>query len=120
MDRLVEIFNVCWPMYAAMPAVLKNAIEKSYIDCGWNMITSENKYGEMIYPTFKDVARNIKDIIDSSEYDNDNKGAYKGSLLTRLQSLSTGINGLIFATDELLWQELFDENVIVDLSRVGS
>lgn len=120
MDRLVEIFNVCWPMYAAMPAVLKNAIEKSYIDCGWNMITSENKYGEMIYPTFKDVARNIKDIIDSSEYDNDNKGAYKGSLLTRLQLLSTGINGLIFATDELLSQELFDENVIVDLSRVGS
>ena len=120
MDRLVEIFNVCWPMYAAMPAVLKNAIEKSYIDCGWNMITSENKYGEMIYPTFKDVARNIKDIIDSSEYDNDNKGAYKGSLLTRLQSLSTGINGLIFATDELLSQELFDENVIIDLSRVGS
>lgn len=120
MDRLVEIFNVCWPMYAAMPAVLKNAIEKSYSDCGWNMITSENKYGEMIYPTFKDVARNIKEIIDSSEYDNDNKGAYKGSLLTRLQSLSTGINGLIFAADELSSQELFDENVIVDLSRVGS
>lgn len=27
-DRLIEIFNVCWPMYAAMPAVLKDAIEK--------------------------------------------------------------------------------------------
>ena len=25
-DRLIEIFNVCWPMYAAMPAVLKDAI----------------------------------------------------------------------------------------------
>lgn len=34
-DRLVEVFNVCWPMYAAMPAVLKSAIEKSYEDCGW-------------------------------------------------------------------------------------
>lgn len=30
LDRLVEIFNVCWPMYAAMPAVLKSAVEKSY------------------------------------------------------------------------------------------
>ena len=29
-DRLVEIFNACWPMYAAMPAVLKDAIERSY------------------------------------------------------------------------------------------
>lgn len=120
MDRLVEIFNVCWPMYAAMPAVLKNAIEKSYEDCGWDMLRSVNKYGDDIYPTFSDVARNIKTIIDTSEYDAENKGAYKGSLLTRLQSLTNGINGSIFVTDELSSEELFDENVIVDLSRVGS
>ena len=29
-DRLIEIFNVCWPMYVATPAILKPAIEKSY------------------------------------------------------------------------------------------
>ncbi len=120
LDRLVEIFNVCWPMYAAMPAVLKSAVEKSYVECGWDLMTSENKYDSKLYPDFSDVARNIKFIIDSSEYDNENKGAYKGSLLTRLQSLTTGINGMIFASDELSEEELFDENVIVDLSRVGS
>ena len=120
LDRLVEIFNVCWPMYAAMPAVLKNAIEKSYVDCGWNLLHSTNKYEEDLYPTFVDVARNIKKIIDTSEYDNENKGAYKGSLLTRLQSLTNGINGMIFTADEIADEELFDKNVIVDLSRVGS
>lgn len=120
MDRLVEIFNVCWPMYAAMPAVLKSAVEKSYVDCGWDLITSKNKYDRNFYPDFKTVADNIKTIIDSSEYDNENKGAYKGSLLTRLQSLTNGINGLIFASDELSGKQLFDENVIIDLSRVGS
>lgn len=120
LDRLVEIFNVCWPMYAAMPAVLKSAVEKSYQDCGWDMIRSVNKYGEELYPTFADVARNIKDIIDNSEFDQDNKGAYKGSLLTRLESLTNGINGMIFVCDEISNQKLFDENVIVDLSRVGS
>ena len=26
LDRLVEIFNVCWPMYAAMPAVFKKKL----------------------------------------------------------------------------------------------
>ena len=31
LDRLVEIFNVCWPMYAAMPAILKDAIERAYV-----------------------------------------------------------------------------------------
>lgn len=120
LDRLIEIFNVCWPMYAAMPAVLKNAVEKSYADCGWNLVRSTNRYGEDIYPSFADVARNIKEIIDTSEYDSDNKGAYKGSLLTRLQSLTNGINGMIFTCDEIAATDLFDKNVIIDLSRVGS
>jgi len=120
LDRLVEIFNVCWPMYAAMPAVLKSSVQKSYEDCGWDMIRSVNKYGVEIYPTFSDVACNIKEIIDTSEFDADNKGAYKGSLLTRLQSLTNGINGMIFTSNELPTSALFDENVIVDLSRVGS
>ena len=120
MDRLVEIFNVCWPMYAAMPAVLKNAIEKSYEDCGWDLIDSKNPYGENLYPNFNDVARNVKQIIESSEYDAENKGAYKGSLLTRLESLTNGINGLIFTNDEISLEELFDENVVIDISRVGS
>lgn len=119
LDRLIEIFNVCWPMYAAMPAVLKKAVEKSYIDCGWDLMKSVNEFGA-IYPTFADVAENIKEIIDSSEYDNENKGAYKGSLLTRIESLTNGINGLIFSQEELSNQQLFDSNVIVDLSRVGS
>lgn len=120
LDRLVEIFNVCWPMYAAMPAVLKSAVEKSYKDCGWDMIRSVNTYGEELYPSFADVAANIKEIIDNSEFDKDNKGAYKGSLLTRLESLTNGINGMIFTCDEISNEVLFDENVIVDLSRVGS
>lgn len=119
-DRLVEIFNVCWPMYAAMPAVLKNAIEKSYVDCGWNLVRSKNKYGDDLYPSFVDVTRNIKEIIDTSEYDSENKGAYKGSLLTRLQSLTNGIYGMIFTCDDIEDSLLFDKNVIVDLSRVGS
>ncbi|WP_051437837.1 helicase HerA domain-containing protein [Eubacterium xylanophilum] len=119
-DRLIDIFNVCWPMYAAMPAVLKNAIEKSYLDCGWELVESKNCYEERIYPTFMDVTRNVRSIIDSSDYDSENKGAYKGALLTRLESLSFGLNKLIFSDDELEGSTLFDNNVIVDLSRLGS
>ena len=40
--------------------------------------------------------------------------------MTRLNSLTNGINGLIFQNDEITPNELFDKNVIVDLSRVGS
>lgn len=120
LDRLVEVFTACWPMYAAMPAVLKEAVERSYLDCGWNLTTSTNEYGADFFPSFSDVARNVKTILDISEYDAENKGAYKGSLLTRLRSLTNGINGVIFSQVEISSRTLFDQNVIVDLSRVGS
>ena len=120
LDRLIEIFNACWPMYAAMPAVLKQAIEKSYEDCGWNLSQSENQFSEDLYPSFSDVIRNIRSIIDTSDYDDENKGAYKGSLITRLLSLTDGLNGQIFTEDEVSPEYLFERNIIVDLSRVSS
>ena len=58
--------------------------------------------------------------MDMSQYSSDNKGDYKGALSTRLRSLTNGINGLVFTTDEIPAEELFDKNVIIDLSRVGS
>lgn len=48
------------------------------------------------------------------------KGDYIGSLSTRLKSLTNGINGRIFGSDELKMSELFDHNAIIDISRVGS
>lgn len=119
MDRLVEIFNVCWPMYAAMPAILKEAIENAYVNTGWNLVSSENKNGRK-FPNFADVLDQIEAVINSSKYSADSKGDYSGALLTRVRSLTTGLNGLIFCKDDISNEDLFDKSVIVDLSRVGS
>lgn len=119
LDRLVEIFNVCWPMYAAMPAILKEAIEKAYIATGWNLSTSENLKGDK-FPNFADLLEQIECVINDSKYSADSKGDYSGALLTRVRSLTNGLNGLIFCNDDLKDYDLFDKNVIVDLSRVGS
>lgn len=119
LDKLTEIFNVCWPMYAAMPAVLKAAMENAYRSAGWNLVKSENKHGD-VFPSFIDVAVEVEKYINKSEYSDENKSNYKGSLLTRLESLTNGINSMIFSADDIDDSDLFDENVIVDLSRVGS
>lgn len=123
-DRLIEIFNVCWPMYAAMPAVLKDAIERAYINAGWDLTESECKYaekfGKNLYPSFIDVLKMINVVMEESKYSSDSKGDYTGALCTRVKSLTNGIYGQIFTSDELTSEELFDSNVIVDLSRVGS
>ncbi len=120
LDRLVEIFNVCWPMYAAMPAILKDSVERAYVKSGWDLEKSENRYSPNLFPTFNDVVREIKQVLDESDYSDDNKGDYTGSLVTRLRSLTNGINGLIFSADDLKDEDLFDHNAIVDLSRIGS
>ena len=119
LDRLVEIFNVCWPMYAAMPAILKEAMERSYIVNGWNLSTSENSKGNK-FPNFADLLEQIECVINDSKYSADSKGDYSGALLTRVRSLTNGLNGLIFCNDDLEDADLFDKNVIVDLSRIGS
>ena len=120
LDRLVEIFNVCWPMYAAMPAILKDAIEQAYIAAGWDLTESYNRFGKPLFPTFADVMFQVKKVLNESDYSSDNKGDYIGSLVTRLKSLTNGINGVIFSADEISGKDLFDKNVIIDLSRVGS
>lgn len=119
-DRLIEIFNVCWPMYAAMPAVLKESVERAYISAGWDLELSRNKVSDKLFPTFIDVLNELNIVVGESAFSDEVKDNYIGSLATRIKSLTNGIYGRIFTTDELGDQALFDENVIVDLSRVGS
>lgn len=119
-DRLVEIFNVCWPMYAAMPAVLKEAVEDAYLSCGWDLDESVQRDGYRIFPTFSDLEKSLIKVIERSSYDEEVKSNYKGSLLTRVKSLTNGIYGNIFCTEEIAEKDLFDANVIVDLSRIGA
>ncbi len=119
-DRLIEIFNVCWPMYAAMPAILREAILQSYQQCGWDLEISTNSLADDCFPTVIDLLRELENVINASAYSQEMKSNYSGALLTRVKSLSNGINGQIFTANEHSCTELFDSNVIVDLSRVGS
>jgi hypothetical protein len=119
-DRLIEIFNVCWPMYAAMPAVLKNAVLMAYETCGWDLITSKNRDDICLFPTFLTLQNCLLKVISKSAYSEEVKSNYIGSLVTRVNSLTNGLNGLIFSTEEINNNILFDENVIIDLSRIGS
>lgn len=119
-DRLIEIFNVCWPMYAAMPAVLKDAVLQAYEVSGWDLLNSKNKYSNELFPTFSDLQNEIIDVIEKSAYAPELKSNYIGSLATRVKSLTNGLNGQIFSANEIDNVMLFDENVIVDLSRIGS
>ncbi len=122
MDRLIEIFNACWPLYSAMPAILKAGVERAYISRGWDLLHSRRlDIGGNEFPTFEDLLRELPKVIDESSYSADTKGDYIGALVTRVTSMTNGIMGSVFCSGmEISNEVLFQENTIVDLSRVGA
>jgi hypothetical protein len=119
-DRLIEVFNVCWPMYAAMPAILKDAMLRSYEACAWDLRDSTSTLSSPLFPTFADLLMQLESVIAQSAYSDEMKSNYTGALVTRVRSMVNGLNSQIFASDEISNADLFDRNVIIDLSRVGS
>ena len=121
LDRLIEIFSACWPLYAAMPALLKSAFEHAYIKHGWDLNHSIYiDIGKGKYPTFLDVVEILPELLEKSEFSAQTKGDYIGSLVTRVESLTNGLLGQIFSENAIEDSVMFDENTIVDLSRIGS
>ena len=119
-DGLVEIFSVCWPMYDAMPAFFKDAILKSYESVGWDLGSSTFEGEELDYPDFEVLAEQLDHLIGESDYASDIKSNYRGALLTRVKSLAVGLNKFIFTREQTPYKILFDQNCILDISRVKS
>jgi hypothetical protein len=119
-DGLVEIFSVCWPMYDAMPAFFKDAILRSYEAVGWDLGSSSYDCETPEYPDFDVLSDQLDYLIENSGYHSDIKSNYKGALLTRVKSLTVGLNKFIFTNAQTPYDKLFDQNCILDISRVKS
>lgn len=119
-DGLIEIFSACWPMYDAMPAFFKSAVLNAYQAVGWDLVSSTFDGNDIRYPDFSTLADELDRLILKSEYADEIKSNYRGALLTRVRSLSTGLNRFIFSDEQTPMEKLFDENCILDLSRVRS
>ena len=102
LDRLIEIFSACWPLYAAMPALLKSSFEQAYILHGWDLNHSVHiDRGNGKFPSFKDVVEILPVLLEKSEFSAQTKGDYIGSLVTRVESLT---NGLFLTAATAMWR----------------
>jgi len=122
-DRICALFNAAFPMYAAMPQVLEEAIIQAYEKCGWDLSTSSNIKESPVFPTLLDVAELIPMIVEDAGYEYESKSTYIGALTTRLKSLCRGSLGYTFLVNtnqETSASELFDESCVINLSSIGS
>ena len=120
LDRLMNIFNACWPMEAAMPIILKESMERAYRAAGWDLKRSVNCSSPYLFPSCQDVMEEVARVMDESRYSEENKGNYIGALCARLRELTTGLYGMIFTQEDIRDEVLYEQNVIVDLSGIGS
>lgn len=119
-DGLVEIFSACWPMYDAMPSFFKDAMLKSYEAVGWDLGSSTFDGDELEFPDFEILAEQLNDLIEGSDYASDIKSNYRGALITRVKSLTVGLNKFIFTSEQTSYERIFDQNCIFDISRIKS
>lgn len=120
-DRVCALFNAAFPMYAAMPQILEEALIQAYERFGWDLLTSRTSAECPVFPTLRDVADLIPEVVHSAGYESETKSTYIGALTTRLRSLTRGALGLTFmASEETPAHVLFDQPCVVNLSSIGS
>ena len=117
-DYLKQIIASAFDLYAAMPNILEQCLVRVYQKCGWDFIQNENRYQnelpeDMLYPTFSDLCIEVENYIDKSDFGEELKGNYRGALLSRLQSFTSGPKGMLLNTSAHLPCEEFSKSKVV-------
>lgn len=124
-DYLKQIISSAFDLYAAMPNILEQCLVLVYQHCGWDFIQNENRYaselpGSMLYPTFSDLCREVDTYLDNAKFGDELKGNYRGALLSRLQSFTSGPKGMLLNTSKHLpCDELSKGKVVISLDSLA-
>lgn len=127
-DSLKAVFSAAFPMYAAMPYMLEEAIIGIYQDKGWELATSSNRYldnieSEHFYdylPTLQDLLEKIDDVVNSKKYAIEQTMNYSAALKARISSLLTGSKGLMLNTRRSTpIEKLLNNKVVLELKYIG-
>ena len=99
-DSIRTIISSAFDLYAAMPNILEQCLLRTYVNAGWNLVTSRNIYEgkiaeDRLYPTISDLCHEIELYLNASDFEGEAKGNYKGALLSRLQSFTSGAKGIL-------------------------
>lgn len=127
-DYLKTVFNASFPMYASMPYLLEEALTEIYLDKGWELATSSNRYFDAnnsdeffdYLPTLEDLLQKIDTVVKSKKYAQQLSMDLSAALKARLSSLLTGSKGLMLNTKRSVpLKKLLNRNVILELKYIG-
>jgi len=132
-DLLKAAFTAAFPMEAAMPYLLEEAIYECYKDYGWNIdgwfdVTDANIYCEnpwqeagVYWPTLNDLLKNVDRVVKSKNFDTRLESDYIASLVARFKNLTVGSKGQMLncrVSSDI--NQLLDKKVVLELDDLKS
>ena len=132
-DMLKAAFSAAFPMEAAMPYLLEEAIYECYKDYGWNI----NGWGDAedanqftkdpweangrYWPTLDDLIKNLAVVVNRTKFGDRLGDEYLGSLVGRFNNLTVGAKGQMLncrcSTDI---RSMLDKKVVLELDDLKS
>lgn len=123
---LKNVFAAIFPMEASMPAMVEAAILAAYEDKGWDV--DDNDFlpdGEPFdptsraWPTMTDMIGQLDRIIPTFNMGKEFEEKYRGSLVSRLRSLTDGTLGQVLDVPQSLsFDALLDRRAVIELEEL--
>lgn len=129
-DTLKATLTAIFPMEAAMPQIVGEAILKAYEAKGWSVHDSRNCLfddpdngpfapGSNAWPTFSDLIAQLRGVIQSKGMGKEFEEKYEGSLVARLSDLTLGVKGIMLNTPRSMnFDDLLDRRVVFELDEI--
>ena len=123
---LKATLTAVFPMEAAMPSILEEAIIRAYKEKGWDINTNENYLYDapwaadsLAWPTFSHMIAQLGKVIKSKGLGTEFEEKYLGSLVARLSAMTQGIKGRMLNTPYSLdFDALLDRKVVIELDEL--
>lgn len=127
---LTATLTTVYPMEAAMPQLVEEAIIQAYAEYGWDLHSGKNFFYDdpwadevqgACWPTFSDMINQLDGLIKSKGMGQEFEEKYRGSLVARLTNLTLGVKGQMLNTRRSLdFNSLLDRKVVIELEELKS
>lgn len=125
-DILKNALTAVFPMEAAMPMIVGEAIIRAYEHKGWDVHGSQNlliddpfALNSGAWPNFSDMIRELDAVILSKGMGREFEEKYRGSLVARLTDLTIGTKSrMLNARHSINFDALLDKKVVIELDEI--
>lgn len=123
---LKNAFAAVFPMEASMPMMVEAAILASYEEKGWDIDENEYLPGDdpfepmsRAWPTMSDMVRQLDLLIPTFGLGKDFEEKYRGSLVSRLRSLTDGTLGRVLDVPQSIdFNTLLERHSVIELEEL--